>query len=125
MSENQYEWRPPGLKDMDSPVYQALMDGEVDTFNRLLEGLDLIDLSHANLVAADLRGIQDVRKLKLTGARLRQADLRGLDLSQNDLDGATINGARVSGTRFPDALSASEIRLALEHGVRLRQPSGP
>ena len=121
MFDKQHEWSPPGLRDMDDPVYQALMDGDVETFNRLLEGLDFIDLSNSNLVAADLRGIYDVRKLKLTGARLRQADLRGLDLSENDLDGATINGARVSGTRFPDALSASEIRLALEHGVRLRQ----
>lgn len=121
MSEKQYEWRPPGLRDTDVPVYQALMDGDIDTLNRLLETVDSIDLSNSNLVAADLRGIYDIRKLKLNGARLRQADLRGLDLSENNLDGATINGARVSGTRFPASLSASEIRLGLEHGVRLRQ----
>jgi uncharacterized protein YjbI with pentapeptide repeats len=105
---------------MDDPVYQALMDGEVEVFNRLLESVDSIDLSHANLVASDLRGIHDIRKINLAGARLRQADLRGLDLSQNNLDGVTINGARVSGTRFPVELSAEEIRLALEHGIRLR-----
>jgi uncharacterized protein YjbI with pentapeptide repeats len=120
MTDQQHEWRPPGLRDLNDPVYQALMDGDVATFNRLLEPLDFVDLSHSNLVASDLRGIQDIRKLKLTGARLRQADLRGLDLSQNNLDGVTINGARVSGTRFPSELTAEEIRLALEHGIRIR-----
>jgi len=96
------------------------MDGEIEVLNRLLDEVDFIDLSNANLVAADLRGIKDVRKLKLAGSRLRQADLRGLDLSENDLEGVTINGARISGTRFPDSISPEEIRLALEHGTRLR-----
>ena len=120
VSEDQSIWRPPGLRDVDDPIYQALMDGDVETFNRMLEQLDIIDLSNSNLVAADLRGIRDVRKLKLMGARLRQADLRGLDLSQNNLEGVTINGARISGTRFPHDIPAEEIRLALEHGTRLR-----
>jgi uncharacterized protein YjbI with pentapeptide repeats len=120
MRQQGHQWRPPGLKEMDDSVYQTLMDGDIETLNRMLEEVDSIDLSHVNLVAVDLRGIRDIRKLNLVGTRLRQADLRGLDLSENDLDGVTINGARVSGTRFPSELSAEEIRLALEQGTRLR-----
>ena len=113
---------PVALREVDNPAYQALMEGDLETFNRMLLHLDELDLSHCNLVGADLRGISPIRKVQLEGSRLRQTDLRGLDLSGHNLDGATINGARISGTRFPDALSASEIRLALEHGTRLRQP---
>ena len=120
MDDEKTPWRSPGLREVDEPVYQALMDGEIEILNRLLDEVDFIDLSNSNLVAADLRGIKDVRKLKLVGSRLRQADLRGLDLSENDLEGVTINGARISGTRFPDSISPEEIRLALEHGTRLR-----
>ena len=120
MTDNRHAWRPPGLRELDDPVYQALMDGDIAAFNRMLEGVDSIDFSHSNLVAVDLRGLHDIRKIKLTGARLRQADLRGLDLSEHDLDSVTINGARVSGTRFPSELSAEEIRMALEHGTRIR-----
>lgn len=122
MTEDQYGWRPAGLREIEDPVYQVLMDGNVEAFNRMLDQVDFVDLSHSNLVAVDLRGVRDIRKVYLTGARLRQADLRGLDLSEHDLDGATINGARISGTRFPGTISAEEIRLALEHGTRLRQP---
>ena len=120
MSDLSGEWRAPGLREVEDPVYRALMDGEIETFNRLVEQIDFFDLSHSNLVAVDFRGVRDIRKLRLSGARLRQADLRGLDLSENDLEGVTINGARISGTRFPSTISASEIRLAIEHGTRLR-----
>ena len=121
MNEDKRSKRSPGLREqIDDPAYQALMDGDIEAFNRLLLHLDLLDLSYANLVGADLRGVVEIGKVKLVGARLRQADLRGLDLSGHDLDGLTINGARISGTRFPSNLSASEIRLGLEHGTRLR-----
>lgn len=120
MDEMTGEWRAPGLREVDEPVYRALMDGDIESFNRLMLEVDYIDLTHANLVAVDFRGVKDIRKLRLSGARLRQADLRGLDLSKNDLDGCSINGARISGTRFPSSISAEEIRLALEFGTRLR-----
>ena len=123
MTEAVKSKRSPGLREIDDPAYQALMDGDLDAFNRLLSHLDVIDLSYCNLVAVDLRGVAEIWKVKLTGARLRQADLRGLDLKDHDLNGVTINGARLSGARFPAAITAEELRLALEHGTRLRQPA--
>lgn len=97
-----------------------LRDGEIDRFNAEvallagpvdLEGCDLsnLDLSRANLRTANLRN-----------SYLKLADLRGVDLSAAQLEGASFNHSRISGAFFPPEFHASEIRLSLEYGTRLR-----
>ncbi len=97
-----------------------LRDGEIEKFNAEvalmnqsvdLAGCDLsnLDLSKANLRTADLRN-----------SYLKLADLRGVDLSAAQLEGASLNHSRVSGAYFPREFHASEIRLSVEYGTRLR-----
>ncbi len=104
---------------LENEMYHLLREDKIDEFNvRRLKG------EKCDLCGADLRGL-DLRKLDPTGldftdAYLRQADIRGLDLRACNLKGASLYGANISGTYFPDALSAPEIRLSREFGIRLR-----
>ena len=103
----------------DDPAFTCLRLGDVDGYRTAIEGRREIDLSDVDLRGVDLRHV-DLSKVVLRGAYLRDTDLRGVDLRQHDLDGCSLMGARVSGTWFPANISASEIRLSLESGVRLR-----
>ena len=102
----------------DSKWAIFLRDGKIDEFNKLAEAetpklqmadLRMCDLRKANLTNADL-----------TDAYLRNADLRGADLSGAKLEGASLHDANIAGVLFPVSLAASEIRLSVSHGTRMR-----
>lgn len=97
-----------------------LRDDEPDRFNAEVAALtDRVDLSDCDLSNLDLRHA-NLRRADLRGAYMKLADLRGVDLSEALLDGASINRARVGGCFFPRGIHASEIRLSVEYGTRLR-----
>ncbi|MFQ5697773.1 MAG: pentapeptide repeat-containing protein [Myxococcota bacterium] len=102
----------------DSRLRMLLLDSKLEEFNALA-GEDPPDLEAHDLRGIDLRGA-DLSHANLRDAYLRNADLRGADLRHADLEGASLHGARVSGVRFPSEIDAAEIRLALDHGTRLR-----
>lgn len=102
----------------DSDLRMLLLDSKFDEFNALAAE-EPPDLENFDLRGIDLRAA-DLSHANLRSAYLRNADLRGLDLRHADLDGASLHGARISGVRFPPELEAAEIRLALDHGTRLR-----
>ncbi len=100
--------------------HQLLREGEYETFNREVEQLEEpVDLSNCDLSNLDLRKF-NLKRANLSGSYLKLADLRGVDLSEADLRGASINKAHISGTYFPAQIHASEIRLSVEYGTRLR-----
>ena len=104
---------------LDDEAFKCLRAGELDRYRQLVAGRSEIDLRGADLRGTDFRHV-DLGKVKLTGAYLRDADLRGKDLRHLDLEGCSLRNARIGGTFFPDALTAEEIRLSVEHGTRLR-----
>jgi uncharacterized protein YjbI with pentapeptide repeats len=97
-----------------------LRDNDIETFNRevayLNQRVDLMDCDLSNL---DLRDA-DLKRADLRNSYLKLADLRGVDLSEAMLEGASINRARISGAYFPRGISASELRLSIEYGSRVR-----
>ncbi len=101
------------------PMYQLLLDENIEEFNaRRATG------AHAHLKGCKLRGM-DLRGLIADGldfsdAYFRGADLRGIDFRNCNLEGASLAEARISGCYFPNALSPEEIRLSVEKGTRLR-----
>ena len=104
----------------DNLAYKALRENDTTTFKNLMSERTHIDLSNCYLRGANLQNVE-IKKLIIRGAYLKNADLRGLDLRNNDIEGISINGARISGVYFPDDYSASEIKLSLQHGTRLRK----
>jgi uncharacterized protein YjbI with pentapeptide repeats len=71
------------------------------------------------LRSLDLRGV-DAAGLDFSHCYFRNANLRGVDFSKSRLEGASLNEAKVAGVYFPVELSAEEIALSIEHGVRMR-----
>lgn len=104
---------------IDHPGYALLLAEDIAGFNALRATGEEISLRGAMLRGLDLRGL-DGHRLDLRDACLRGCDLRGVDLRTAQLEGATLAEARVSGCYFPANLPATEIRLALEKGTRLR-----
>ena len=107
---------------LNSPLRLLLIDGKIDEFNQQTAE-EPADLKDVDLRAVDLRGA-NLSHANLQGAYLRNCDLRGLDLYYADLDGASIHDARISGTRFPQKISAGEISLSHNLGVRMRVTRG-
>ena len=101
------------------PMYQLLRDGNVVEFNRLKAAGQSCDLTHCDLRSLDLRGV-DAAGLDFSHCYFRNANLRGVDFSNSRLEGASLNEAKVAGVYFPAELSAEEIALSIEHGVRMR-----
>ena len=99
------------------PLYQMLRQEDVDDFNANRDSLDTSELT-----GGDYRGrAQDERRgLDFSNAYFRNCDLSGIDFRETNLEGASLMDAKVSGVYFPEALSADEIRLSLDHGTRLR-----
>jgi uncharacterized protein YjbI with pentapeptide repeats len=83
------------------PLYQMLRQEDVDSFNASLRRMN-------------------ARGLDFSNAYFRNCDLSGIDFRETNLEGASLMDAKVSGVYFPEALSANEIRLSLDHGTRLR-----
>jgi len=103
----------------ESPLFEMLSDGKVDEFNAARANGETLDLENAMMRGFNLRKF-NLTSISLKGAYLSQADLRGLDLRFCNLEGATIKNAKISGTYFPDNISAEEIKVSNELGIRMR-----
>lgn len=104
----------------DNPLYRLLREGKVDEFNQRVVAGETVSLVGCDFRHLNLQGL-NASGLDLSGGYFRQADLRGIDFSNcASLEGASIHAAKISGAYFPDALSAEEILLSLEHGTRMR-----
>ncbi len=101
------------------PAFRLLRVGEIDAFHKNIEGRDVLDFTGADLRGTDFRKA-DLSKIVLRDAYLRDADFRGCDLRHLDLEGVSLQGAKISGTYFPENVAASEIRLSLRYGTRVR-----
>jgi uncharacterized protein YjbI with pentapeptide repeats len=102
-------------------LYNLLRSENVDEFNRRKNGGEVTpgDLRGGDFRGLDLRNL-DAAGLDLGDAYFRAADLRGIDFRSCNLEGASFCQAYVSGCYFPNALSAEEIRLSVEKGIRVR-----
>jgi len=104
-----------------NPLYDLLRAEQVAEFNRRkAAGEETNDL----LRGGDFRGL-DLRELDASGLDLRDAyfrgaDLRGIDFRNTQLEGASFCQAHISGCFFPEALTADEIRLSFDLGIRVR-----
>ncbi len=101
------------------PLYQLLRNEDIEGFNKQRDTLDTGELK-----SGDYRG-RDLRKMNASGldfsnAYFRNADLSGIDFRDTNLEGASLLDAKLSGTYFPAEISATEIRLSLDTGTRLR-----
>ena len=101
------------------PLYQLLRTEDIKGFN---EQRDILDSS--NLKSGDYRG-RDLRNMNASGldfsdSYFRNSDLSGIDFRNTNIEGASLLDAKLSGTYFPEELSATEIRLSLDTGTRLR-----
>jgi len=102
-------------------LYELLRAEKIDEFNkRRATGESAIGL----LKGGDYRGL-DLRELNADGldfsdAYFRGADLRGIDFRKCNIEGASFCQAHISGCYFPDELSADEIRLSFDLGIRVR-----
>ena len=106
-------------KSQSAAMVSLLADGQIKEFNKRRRAGEPCDLRGVDLRHVDLRGL-DAEGLDMRDSHLRQADLRGIDLRKTLLEGASIAEAKISGTYFPEALSAEEINLSLQHGTRFR-----
>ena len=103
----------------ESPLFEMLIDGDVKGFNAARDRGETLELENALMRGFNLRGFNLVG-ISLKGAYLSQSDLRGQDLRFSNLEGATIKNAKISGCYFPDNISAQEIKVAHELGIRIR-----
>lgn len=104
----------------DDPLYRLLREGKVAEFNQRIAAGEIAVLTGCDFRHIKLSGIVTTG-LDFSDSYFRQADLRGVDFSGClSLKGASIHGAKISGTYFPRELSAQEILLSLEYGIRLR-----
>lgn len=104
-----------------NPMYELLRAERVAEFNqRKARG----ELKEGMLRGGDFRGL-DLRELDASGLDLRDAyfrgtDLRGVDFRSTQLEGASFCQAHISGCFFPKEISAEEIRLSFDLGIRVR-----
>lgn len=104
-----------------NPLYDLLRAEQVAEFNRRKASGETTD---GLLRGGDFRGL-DLRELDASGLDLRDAyfrgaDLRGVDFRNTQLEGASFCQAHISGCFFPEALTADEIRLSFDLGIRVR-----
>jgi uncharacterized protein YjbI with pentapeptide repeats len=102
-------------------LYDLLRAEQIDEFNkRKAAG----EPTEGKLAAGDFRGLDlrnlDAAGLDLSNAYFRGADLRGVDFSNTNLEGASFCQALLSGCYFPADISADEIRLSFDLGIRVR-----
>ena len=118
--------RPQRMSDKEikpvikaDPLDRMLRQEDVDSFNANRDKLDSSELTGGDYRGRDLRRM-NARGLDFSNAYFRNCDLSGIDFRETNLEGASLMDAKVSGVYFPEALSADEIRLSLDHGTRLR-----
>ncbi|MDR2935647.1 MAG: pentapeptide repeat-containing protein [Candidatus Adiutrix sp.] len=102
-----------------APRPKELFEENRQKFNEAVAKGLVPDFSRQNLSDLDLMGF-DLHNANLSGAYLRGVSLCGVDLSDAYLHGASLKGARVSGCLFPPEISAQEILLSLDKGIRIR-----
>jgi len=107
----------------EDPAYKLLRGGETEAFHAAIEDRGEVDFSGCDLRGVDFRAI-DLSKFVLRDAYLRDADFRGCNLTHLDMSGVSLHGAKISGAYFPHNVSASEIRMSLRHGTRIRTKTG-
>jgi len=105
-------------------LYDLLRAEKVHEFNELRAAGEAVA---GQLNGGDFRGL-DLRELNADGldlsdAYFRGADLRGIDFRNCNIEGASFCQAHISGCYFPDSLSADEIRLSFDLGIRVRYRS--
>jgi hypothetical protein len=104
-----------------NPLYELLRTEQVAEFNRRKAAGEVTE---GMLLAGDFRGL-DLRNLDADGLDLRDAyfrgaDLRGIDFRKARLEGASFCQAHISGCYFPSELTADEIRMSFDLGIRVR-----
>lgn len=102
-------------------LYDLLRAEQIDEFNKRIAAGESVD---EKLRGGDFRGL-DLRNLIVDGLDLRDAyfrgaDLRGIDFRDCNIEGASFCQAHISGCYFPTQLSADEIRLSFDLGIRVR-----
>ena len=117
------EGTPPPRRPVN-PLYELLREGKIREFNQRVELGERVDLKSCDFRGIDLRGM-DPTGIDFSGCYFRQSDLRGVDFRKSVLEGASINGARISGAYFPSELTAEELRLSLNYGIRMRYSLAP
>jgi uncharacterized protein YjbI with pentapeptide repeats len=101
------------------PLYQLLRNEDIKEFNDQRDKLDSGELKSGDYRGRDLRNM-NADGLDFSNSYFRNADLSGIDFRNTNLEGASLLDAKLSGTYLPSALSAEEIRLSLDTGMRLR-----
>ena len=109
-------------RQLDSPLYRLLRNEQIAEFNAQKPKSGMIDLRCGDFRGLDLRQL-DASRIDFTDAYFRGADLRGLDLREATLEGASIAHAQISGVYFPVQLSADEVLLSMQFGIRMRYRS--
>jgi uncharacterized protein YjbI with pentapeptide repeats len=102
-------------------LYELLRADQVEEFNKRKAAGESTDgqLSGGDFRGLDLREL-DADGLDLRGAYFRGTDLRGIDFRNTMLEGASFCQAHISGCFFPKEISAEEIRLSIDLGIRIR-----
>jgi uncharacterized protein YjbI with pentapeptide repeats len=102
-------------------LYDLLRTEQIAEFNRRKA---LGEPTDGMLRGGDFRGLDlrelDASGLDLSDAYFRGADLRGIDFRNTNLQGASFCQAHISGCFFPQELTADEIRLSFDLGIRVR-----
>jgi|TARA_B110000238_G_C15939478_1_gene358317 uncharacterized protein YjbI with pentapeptide repeats len=101
------------------PLYRLLRDEDIKAFNEQRDQIDTSELKSGDYRGRDLRNM-NAEGLDFSNAYFRNSDLSGIDFRNTNLEGASILDAKLSGTYFPNELDATEIRLSLNTGTRLR-----
>lgn len=105
----------------NNPLYALLKAERVTEFNQhKTRG----NVKEGMLRGGDFRGL-DLRELDASGLDLRDAyfrgaDLRGVDFRNTQLEGASFCQAHMSGAFFPAEITAEELRLSYDIGIRVR-----
>jgi uncharacterized protein YjbI with pentapeptide repeats len=102
-------------------LYELIRSEQIAEFNMRKAAGESTEgfLSGGDFRGLDLREL-DVNGLDLSNAYFRSADLRGLDLMNTNIEGASFCNANISGCYFPKEVSADEIRLSIDLGIRIR-----
>jgi uncharacterized protein YjbI with pentapeptide repeats len=101
------------------PLYQLLRNEDIEEFNEQRDKLDNAELKSGDYRGRDLRNM-NADGLDFSNSYFRNCDLSGIDFRNTNLEGASLLDAKLSGTYFPSELDATEIRLSLDAGTRLR-----
>ncbi|MFK7845681.1 MAG: pentapeptide repeat-containing protein [Rhodothermales bacterium] len=101
----------------DDPLYRLIHEKKITEFNE--QRADDCDFSGLDFRGVDLRGI-NAQNIDFSNCYFHGSDLRGLDLFTCAMEGSSIYRAHIAGTYFPAQINASEIRLSLKEGTRMR-----